>query len=604
MREVLVNLLITALLVLGGLPGCGGGGGGGITTSPPGTSPGTPPSTDPCAGVAEEAPAVEPSASAVSDKRWGVYGDTGWSWLDHRWTRSVARRVGVEDVGVQPTDRDAGAIAIIEDNGQLVARANRFDLGGRGLRFSPVQGGGYEVATADASFRSPLGARLTLADDDASSQTVPFAFPFFGRQQTAAFVNSDGNLTFGAGETASTARNVTRFLTGPPRVALFFADLDPSAAGSVWVNAGGSAFTVTWCAVPGYGLSTKATVQATLLPDGSVEMRFGGATTLDEAIVGVSPGATTDFMAADLTAGARAGATAGLGEKFSPTADLDLEGASRRFLGSHPDEFDQLIFWTDQRVVSDAFAFETTIANGIRGLGIGTFDESRAYGSNGRLTSIVLMDTLTKYPDDPQQVFLGENSTVSVIGQEVGHRWLTFFRFLDVNRQASEALLGRDQAHWGFFVDSDASVMEGNDIEDLGGGSFRTVGAVNRFSRADLYAMGLVGPGEVPTFFYVESPVNTNPSIADNSSAPRVGVTFNGTRRDVRLQDIIDVMGARQPGTADAPKVWRQAFIYVVGGGRTAEQAQIDKLDRIRAAWETFYSEATERRGRVDTRLR
>ena len=41
-------------------------------------------------------------------------------------------------------------------------------------------------------------------------------------------------------------------------------------------------------------------------------------------------------------------------------------------------------------------------------------------------------------------------------------------------------------------MDSDASVMEGNDIEDLGGGSFRTVAAVQRYSLLDQYAMGLV----------------------------------------------------------------------------------------------------------------
>ena len=34
--------------------------------------------------------------------------------------------------------------------------------------------------------------------------------------------------------------------------------------------------------------------------------------------------------------------------------------------------------------------------------------------------------------------------------------------------------------------------MEGNDIEDLGGGQFRTTDAVKRFSRLDQYAMGLV----------------------------------------------------------------------------------------------------------------
>jgi len=433
---------------------------------------------------------------------------------------------------------------------------------------------------------------------------VPFAFTFFGRQQTAAVVNSDGNITFGESDTASTARNVSRFLSGPPRIAVFFADLDPSAGGSVWVNAGGGEFTVTWCGVPGYESSDRATVQATLSPDGTIEMRFGGTTSLTAAVVGVSPGATSEFVAADLTAGARAGASTGLGEKFSTTADLDLEAASRRFLASHGDAFDQLIFWTDQRVVADAFAFETTVANGIRGLGIGTFDESRAYGSGGRLSSVVLMDNLAKYPDDPRQKFLGENDTVSVIGQEVGHRWLVFFRFLDADRQVSDALLGRDEAHWSFFADSDASVMEGNDIEDLGGGRFRTVGAVSRYNRTDLYAMGLVGPGDVPPFFYVEGPTNTSPGVSGSDAAPRVGVTFNGTRRDVRLQDIVDVVGPRQPGVADAPKTWRQAFIFVVGAGRQADQAQIAKLDRIRTTWEAFYSDAVERRGQVETKLR
>jgi hypothetical protein len=81
-------------------------------------------------------------------------------------------------------------------------------------------------------------------------------------------------------------------------------------------------------------------------------------------------------------------------------------------------------------------------------------------------------------------------------------------------------------------------------------------------------------------------------------------VTFNGTRRDVRLRDVIDVMGPRQPSFVETTRVWRQGFVFVVGGGRQAEAAQIDKLNRIRVAWEAFYSQAVEERGRVDTRLR
>ena len=78
-------------------------------------------------------------------------------------------------------------------------------------------------------------------------------------------------------------------------------------------------------------------------------------------------------------------------------------------------------------------------------------------------------------------------------------------------------------------MDSDASVMEGNDIQDLGGGSFRTVGTVSRYSPLDQYAMGLRTEAEVPAFFYVDSPTNVS-NGAKSDSAPRTGVTFSGTR--------------------------------------------------------------------------
>ena len=111
--------------------------------------------------------------------------------------------------------------------------------------------------------------------------------------------------------------------------------------------------------------------------------------------------------------------------------------------------------------------------------------------------------------------------------------------------------------------------MEGNRIQDLGGGAFRTVAAVEKYSLLDQYAMGLVRDVDVPPFFYVESPVNVQPA-AEADSAPRVGVTFNGTRRDVLINDVIEVMGRRQPSADDSPKVHRQAFLFVVGRGRTA----------------------------------
>ena len=152
-------------------------------------------------------------------------------------------------------------------------------------------------------------------------------------------------------------------------------------------------------------------------------------------------------------------------------------------------------------------------------------------------------------------------------------------------------------------MDSEASVMEGNDIEDLGGGSFRTRGAVSRYSLLDQYAMGLVGVSQVPTFFYVESPIDVTPA-RDREDDPQVGVTFTGTRRDVRIEDIVDAMGARQPSVSNSPRVHRQAFIYVLSNGRTLDQAQVDKVDRIRRAWATFFRDGTNSRMTAETRLR
>ena len=80
-------------------------------------------------------------------------------------------------------------------------------------------------------------------------------------------------------------------------------------------------------------------------------------------------------------------------------------------------------------------------------------------------------------------------------------------------------------------------------------------------------------------------------------------MTFNGTRRDVLIQDVTAIEGPRVPAAADSPKVHRQAFIYLVSAGRSPDATQIDKADRIRRQWEPFFLQATSGRMRADTRL-
>jgi hypothetical protein len=210
------------------------------------------------------------------------------------------------------------------------------------------------------------------------------------------------------------------------------------------------------------------------------------------------------------------------------------------------------------------------------------------------------MDDLGKYPSDPAQRANGENTTLALVAHETGHRWGATLQFRDASGASSDAWLGRQRAHWSFYCDSDASVLEGNDIEDRGGGSFRTVGAVQRYGPFDLYAMGLLGASEVPSAFYVESPSGASQS---RESAPRTGVAFTGTRREVSIADVVAAMGPRNPPASRSPRAHRQAWVYVVGRGRTAEPAAIAKLEAIRRAFEGYFSDATGGRMSVETRL-
>jgi hypothetical protein len=496
----------------------------------------------------------------------------------------------------------AGDIAVMQDQGgDLALVANRLDLGGAALRFSP-RGAGMSVSRVNMALLGDAGTPLPLDDDDSEAATLPFAFPFYGGSYTSVFVNSDGNLTFRDRDSASTDRNVGRLVSGPPRVAPFLTDLDPSQGGSVSVGTAADRFTVTWTNVPRFEQNDRNTFQVSLFPDGRIDFVYSSDMgDPEEGAVGIAPGGNTggvtgvDFsQAADATSGGA------LVEGFRFQNAIDTLAVARRFYSAFPDEFQQLVVYSNRRLTArNTFAYEQTVRNDAGGTGAQVFDRSRDYGSGGRLESFVYMDDIDKYVEPLESPFLGADSTLSVLAHEVGHRWLANAVFQDGSR-ISDELLGRDQVHWNFFMDSDGSHDEGNDIEDLGGGQFRTVGASRRYGPLDQYLMGLRPASEVPPFFVVRNPTGTFDT--DPGRDPETGVTFGGTRKDVTIADVQAAMGPRNPSVDRAPKEIREAFILVAVGGPPT-QAQIDKVERIRAAWAAFYSRSTDGRGTADPRL-
>ncbi len=562
-------------------------------------------SANPCAAaLAQDVPLS--TAARVREPKYGRFGADTRDIRDFLHQSAAvetlrARSGGTErprPAAVFGPSPDVDDIAVLEDNGDLIIRPNEFDLANRGLRFVP-NAAGYRLSSTSADFRTPLGRAVTLGDDDSSAQTLASPVSFFGRAFSGLFINSDGNVTFVEGDNASTTRGLARLLAGPPRLAPFFADLDPSAGGRVFFNATSDAVTVTWCAVPGFDSLETLTAQLVMQSGGAIELKFGAAD-LVNGIVALSPGAAERFTPVDLSRATPATADPGaIGEQFAASASLNLVAASRRFYETHRDAFDQLVFWTDSPVIDDAFAFESTVQNAITGIGIEVFNESATLGSAGTLQSIVNMDRVSKYGDSPSAKLFGENSPLGILAHETGHRWLARLLFRNVNREISEELLGRQLAHWSFFVDSDGSVMEGNEIEDQRGGVFRTVAAAEKYSRLDLYAMGLAGAAEVPSWFFIESPISTR----TRETPPIAGITINGTRRDVLIQDVIDALGPRVPSAADAPRVLRQAFVFVRRAEAARDPLDLTRLARIREQWPAFFRRATENRMSVETRL-
>ena len=602
---------LAGALLLITLQACSGGGGGGTTPTPP--APGGGSTQNPCSNVSVTglaAPQDRVQQAQQARKRLQVDGRSRYNVLNEL-SKHKQREIDGTAASSSPrtalSGRDAedvGEIAVILDEGDIVAPPNTFDLRNSGVRFTRNGSGGYDAQRIDPLFRQTLGQQRTLGDDASVSAPLAFSFNFYGTSRTDAFVNSDGNVTFGEEDAASTERNVARFLTGPPRVSPFLADLDPSTAGRIYVNAGSDVYSVTWCSVRGFDSTRTITTQLSLLPDGTIEFIYGTNTPiLGDAVVGVSPGRTGDFTPVNLSEPGPSGGPAAVGERFAGSAQLDTVALLQKFYKNHPDNYDQVLIWTDAPLIQDAFAYEVTVANEVRGIGVPVFDAARDFGSAGRLRSMAVMDWLGKYPEDPKQRFLGENNTLSVMGQEVGHRWLAFVDFRDHTGNRSSQLLGRDDSHWSFFFDSDASVMEGNDIEDLGGGSFRTVGAVTRYNLLDQYLMGLVPPSQVPSFFYVQNPTNLS-SARTSESGPEIGITFNGTRRDVLVQDVIAIHGSRDPSSANSSKVHRQAFIFLSSAGTAPPASAVAKLDNIRRQWEAFFLAATDGRMTAITALR
>jgi len=515
-------------------------------------------------------------------------------------------------------DFEDGDIAVMVDDGTLLIPpgSNTFDLDGLTLLFTPDINGFYDVDTVEFTFDASFGINLNAGDDtDHEFQfKAGFSFPFFDFTWTDIWIRSNGNVTFGSTGTPNFYA-ATDFSLQLPMIAALFGDLDPSSGGGVFAKEEATKFTVTWNAVPEFGVNNTNTLQLVLNDDGSFQITYnsiGMAAPVTGLFVGYNSGragATVqeiDFSSAFPIDGGNNDKLFELFTALIVFPKIDLIALFNKFYETHDDIFDQLVVYTNFTTQSStvAGAFHFGISTSVLGINRPPVDNTSFFGSAGRLKSYLWMNQLSFWPSDPYSRVLNTgNSVLSILGQETGHRWNSFLRF-DPGTGVSNLLLGRGLVHWSTYLGFEvSSTMDGgNNWEEIAPNTFENKSFVDYFSNLDQYTIGLRAPEEVPPFFYISSASN------DILAARTPGTVFpgtqaTGTRVEVTIEEVIAVEGPRIPARDSAQKDYHQAFILLVQQGTVPSNFQINQLQVYMDEWRKYWNVATDGRSTMSTNL-
>ncbi len=525
--------------------------------------------------------------------------------------RSLERKRSTRPLALKlaPTIEQVGQVAIIRDDGTLIRPPNLFDLQGESMQFLRRPRGIGAVRSA-LTFKQLIGDRIEIGDDASVRINFPadFRFPFGDRVYASVFLNSDGNLTFGAPDSGNSARSLNRFLNGPPRIAPLFTDLDPSVTeggDGVYVAFLNSRVRITFVGVPEFGTSNSNTFQITLFTTGRVNFAYGDDMQAGSAIVGVAPFESVELNVVDydeeLPLRPRRQAMA---EQYDTSQVVDEPAIVTTFLNQYRDLYDWVSIWLDfpGQLGGNAFAFTSATKNEVTGIGVPLFDFNSAFGSAGRLEAYIQMGHVRKYDAAPDAIVNRSYTSLATLAHEAGHNWLSFVSYREPNGAVTGRLIGAGNSHWSQHMDADGSFMEGYDYEDQGGGVFLiTDRTTTHFSPLDQYLMGFIPASQVPDFFYLENPGNFNQN--DVTDASRINTTISGSRVDASVDNVVNVEGVRRPGPAASRKDFRMAFVLVVRQGDEPDPELVDRLNTIRGQFPGYWRQVTDNRSTMRTAL-
>lgn len=227
--------------------------------------------------------------------------------------------------------------------------------------------------------------------------------------------------------------------------------------------------------------------------------------------------------------------------------------ASKKFLASYQDNADFIVFVPTsvfmQKQQIDRTPFGMPVRDNIKGIGMRIGDSYNQAGSSveGKLQALVMSPRLGIKEFDPIP-----NYPLVNLKHEIGHRWGVYLTGVD----NSLGILDEMKVHWNqyFSCPSIMSTIKNNWVDNHDGTFTRpnqNVTEHRKFNSFDLYAMGLIGKNQVQPCFVIDNPVDITPT------------QVKGNRRDITIQDIINIEGERSPNINNSQKDFSVSFVVV-----------------------------------------
>jgi hypothetical protein len=503
---------------------------------------------------------------------------------------------------------EVGGLIVIEDDGRFTThyQSSEWDLSDSALVFEPAETAGYFLGRLSAATRPVPGA--VIEEWEGTWGTVayplPFEFPFGTAVFDTVHLTSDLGLFFD--EPDGQAGGAYQFHQSDvdlalPRISPLLRPEPWGWAGRIVLHAAADsdAVTFTWherTDRPDSNIHLDRLFHLRIEAGGRIVMSYPDALPINTFgyVQVVAPGPEeAPGSPLDLTDLSSLSSEHGTLLRYAHEAftlpGLDISAVFDEVVdryGLTDDNLDGLMvyqtFYTD--IAFYAGAFHTRGRPGVTGI-----------GRDGPLrTSLMHMNQI-----DLSWNLRSNESMVSVLSHEFGHRWLYYVDGVGPSRSGAHP---SQNAH----LPADVTLHTATDSSCMGGGywtesspgiftspPFRTYFG---YSSSELYLLGLAAPQEVEPWWYID-----DNAVLNAPYYPPLDGAFEGVREDLVIDDIIAEMGLREPAYPDTQRDFNVAFVLL---SRPQDPADFDALANVRHKmniWSYYWGRSVNGRATLHT---